>query len=124
MLDQSAQDVGRYDFVKDIQRLEASAVGRPASSGYAILLTNDSAYWAQPSRDTVDAAFRLQEGRQVTGELAWSERASPGTIRSPETPLNLTENYTLNWADYSRISVPSYGRFRSLIVGVSRALPS
>jgi hypothetical protein len=39
--DQSTQDVGRYDFIKDIQRLEHVSVGQKNFVGYAVLLTND-----------------------------------------------------------------------------------
>ena len=50
--DQSAQDLGRYDFFKDIQRLEESAKAAPGRSGAAVFLTNDSAYWKPPGRST------------------------------------------------------------------------
>lgn len=70
LLDQSAQDIGRYDFIKDIQRLEDIVFDRDNIVGYAIFLTNDSAYWSIP-RDiqTVDASFRIHHGRILTGEL-------------------------------------------------------
>ncbi len=42
--DQSAQDISRYDFLKDVQRLEQVVAVHPNSIGYAVLLTNDSAY--------------------------------------------------------------------------------
>lgn len=41
---QSAQDIGRYDFIKDIYRLEQMLKADQKGIGYAILLTNDSAY--------------------------------------------------------------------------------
>ena len=36
LLDQSAQDIGRYDFLKDLQRLEAVVASRPDTTGCAI----------------------------------------------------------------------------------------
>ena len=48
-------------------------------AGYAVLLTNDPSYWNVPAaRDTVDAAFRIHEGRDISGELAWAARGRSG----------------------------------------------
>jgi len=78
--DQSAQDISRYDFLKDVQRLEQVVAVHPNSIGYAVLLTNDSAYWKKPvNHSTVDADFRLYDGRVVEGVLAWGVNASDGT---------------------------------------------
>ncbi|MEJ5377874.1 MAG: hypothetical protein WHX93_14965 [bacterium] len=117
--DQSAQDIGRYDFVKDIQRLEQLAATYRNLTGYAILLTNDSAYWIKPaSPSTVDAAFRLHDGRMLEGSLAWDAKASDGTKKNREQPLGLQGKYHLQWSDYSHPSSESYGEFRSLVVKV------
>lgn len=40
----SAEDIGRYDFLKDVQRLERFVSDRRNASGCVILLTNDSLY--------------------------------------------------------------------------------
>jgi hypothetical protein len=41
----TAQDLGRYDFIKDIGRVENIVTDRaPRASGYVILLTNDPSY--------------------------------------------------------------------------------
>jgi hypothetical protein len=70
---QTAQDLGRYDFIKDIGRVENIVADRvPRASGYAILLTNDPSYWTHPRRDnTADARFRLHEGNALRGDLGW-----------------------------------------------------
>lgn len=43
----SAQDVGRYDFLSDIQRLERLIESNlyPVDDAYAIMMTNDAGYW-------------------------------------------------------------------------------
>jgi hypothetical protein len=41
--DQSAQDLGRYDILKDTARLEL-VVARAADVGYAVVLSNDPLY--------------------------------------------------------------------------------
>ncbi len=117
--DQSAQDICRYDFVKDIQRLEQVVAAHPNSIGYAILLTNDSAYWKKPlNHSTVDADFRLHDGRVLEGVLAWDVNASDGTKKGREHPLDLQGKYQLRWSDYSQPSSEKYGTFRSLVAEV------
>ena len=73
---QSAQDTGRYGFVKDISRLERVVCGlESVKAGFAIFLTNDPSYWSSPQRkwkDTNDAAFRIHEGVVIEGEMNWS----------------------------------------------------
>jgi hypothetical protein len=119
LTNQSAQDLGRYDFIKDIQRLEQVTTSRTNTIGYAILLTNDSAYWAR-SRDsrTVDSDFRIEQGRILHGELKWGAGASEGTKRGREKPLVLHGEYAIIWTDYSQPSTESYGKFRYVIVEV------
>ena len=118
--DQRAQDIRRYDFIKDIQRLErVSKERREVRAGFAVLLTNDPSYWQQSSRPgTVDAAFRLHDGRWITGELAWTERAAAGTTKGREEPLRLDSSYELQWRDYADIGGASHGQFRYLAVQI------
>jgi len=118
--DHSAQDIGRYDFMKDIKRLEQVAVAHQNITGYAILLTNDSAYWVEPANhSTVDANFRIHDGRIVEGILAWGAKASDGTKKDREQPLELQGKYLLQWVDYSHPSSARYGEFRSMVVKVT-----
>ena len=118
--DQSAQDQGRYDFLRDVQRLELiRSKLEQCKAGYAVLLTNDSSYWKVPThRDTVDADFRVHEGRAISGELAWTPHASPGTVKSRESPIEIQGSYRLRWQEYSSFPGRSYGRFRYLAVSV------
>ncbi len=121
LLNQSAQDIGRYDTVKDIQRLEQIVASSPHSAGFVLLLTNDSSYWSNSRHtDSVDAAFRLHEGRLVTGELSWGAAASAGTRKGREAALLLSGSYPLNWKDYGQVSAAPYSRFRYVLVNVAR----
>ena len=113
----SAQDIGRYDFIKDICRLEQIVSNIENCFGCAILLTNDSSYWnTSNTKDTVDAAFRLSEGRLLHGSLGWSENASAGTKKNRESYLEVDGEYALNWHDYSVPSEGSYSQFKYLAV--------
>lgn len=117
--DHGAQPLGRYDFLKDLQRLEAVGKEIPGATGCAILLTNDSAYWSEPRGiDDTSAAFNLCHGRELSGRLDWSARASAGTKRGREQPLDLNYQYRLGWRDYSQIDAKRYPQFRCLAVKV------
>lgn len=117
---QSAQDIGRYDFLKDIQRLEQVATARRKFTGYAVLLTNDNTYWAKPAKpDTVDANFRIYDGRILEGSLEWGINAAAGTKENREQPLVLKSRYIVEWQDYSQSSPSTYGTFRFLVIRVS-----
>ena len=87
---QLAQDTRRYDFIRDISRLEKVVCGlEPAKTGFAVLLTNDPSYWRVPRQGwegMSDAAFRIHEGKTVKGKMKWSERASEGTTIRKERP--------------------------------------
>ena len=116
----SAQDHGRYDFLKDVQRLERVAREMSARAGYAIMLTNDSSYWNAPLRgNTVDAAFRIHEGSRISGELNWASHASKGTMRGRESAIRLTNAYAMRWQDYSKVADRGYATFRYLAVSVA-----
>lgn len=120
LLNQSAQDVGRYDFLKDVQRLEQIVGAQPKAVGYAILLTNDTSYWnPSKSKDTVDASFRIHQGKVVGGALGWGQGASQGTMRSREKPVELRGKYVMDWKDYSEINASTYGKFKYLLIKVS-----
>jgi len=116
----AAEDLGRYDFLKDVCRLERITSARGAT-GYAVLLTNDSAYWVSArGNDTVYAAFQIHEGRHLEGTMSWASHAGAGTMRGREEPIQLQGRYEAHWENYSQvqpISMP-YSRFRYLLIEV------
>lgn len=117
---QGAQDIRRYDVLKDVWRMERFLAVRPTASAAVLVLTNDPAYWRGPrGESTCDAAFALREGRLVTGRLDWSAHTGAGTKRGREATIELKGEYTMRWADYSRIDRP-LGEFRFLYLPVAR----
>ncbi|MYE87972.1 hypothetical protein F4X33_03115 [Candidatus Poribacteria bacterium] len=111
--------VGRYDFLKDIQKLERVVREGKAESGFAVLLTNVHRFWCPPQRGwktTTDAAFRLHEGRPVTGALTWADWAKP--IKDRKKPICLKSSYLLQWRDYSSLGTDKNQQFRYLAVSV------
>lgn len=119
--DQSAQDLGRYDFLKDVQRLEALVDGGLADQGFPVVLTNDAGYQRAPTRpDVIDADFRLHGGRVVGGHLAWGASASAGTMRSREAAINLSRSFELAWQRYSSLGSNRGEEFQYMLIAVTR----
>ncbi len=120
--DQAAQLPARYDFLKDVERLEYACGLYSGSVGYAVMLTNDSAYWkAQRGADVAYSQFSLEDGRTVTGELKWGPTASAGTKRGREDPIRLNGQYQVHWSQYSVIPVQAYREFKFLLFQAAQA---
>lgn len=118
--DHNADDLVRYSFCKDIERLETNDRSTNSIS-YAILLTNSPRLWMPPkrSRDTNDEAFLLHEGRVLQRTLEWSPNASAGTRKGREEPIQLNGCYDLTWYDYSALENVKNGEFRYLVAEIS-----
>lgn len=114
----AGQDLIRYDVVKDVCRLERLVGSGVAAQGWMLLLTNDQGYWTPTTRETVDLAFRLHEGRTLTGRLEWGPSAGSGTTAGREAPLELAGSYQLRWRDYAAPAPGPGGEFRLLAVHV------
>ena len=116
---QDAQDHGRFDFIKDISRLE-KALEYCDGVGFAIFLTNDESYWKRPTRDVnaQDKDFRIHEGVPIRGTLSWKKGTPKGTKSGRSDSLILKGKYTLNWNDYSDVEKQN-GKFRYLLVKIA-----
>lgn len=102
---QSANDICRYDIIRDVVRVESMVANGLAEEGRAIVLTNDPSYWLSTRRpDVIDAQFRLNEGRVLTGSLQWNDRAGAGTTKGRENLLTLTGDYLCSWENYSTVT--------------------
>lgn len=117
---QGAQDVRRYDVLKDVWRLETFCGTHPKVHAAVLVLSNDPSFWKGPnSGRAYSAAFSLREGRDVSGKLEWAEGTGVGTKRGRENSLELLGCYGLQWEDYSTIHDP-HEHFRFLYIPVSR----
>ena len=116
---QLARDLGRYDFIKDISRLEEASEKYHGGVGFAIFLTNDENYWKTSKNDetAADKDFRIPEGKTINGKLCWKEGTSKGTMRGREEPITLNGKYDLEWKNYSNLEGKN-GQFRYLLIEV------
>lgn len=116
----SAHDHGRYQFLRDIQRLELFASRRWINRGYAVFLTNDAAYWEKNKRkkQAYDREFQIYEGREISGRLKWDKRTSKGTKKGMEDPIDLVGHYKMHWRDYTTVRNEQPTVFRYLVIEV------
>ena len=119
LLTHGAHDCGRYDVIKDIQRLEQVVDSINIHEGYTLFLTNDNGYWTnqEEARETADKQFRLPEGRVLTGDLAWGPTASSGTTKGRVEPIRLQGEYLVKWLPYSNLN-KSFGEFRFMVMHI------
>ena len=113
---QGAVDLGRYDILKDLVRMERVVEHFPGSRGFVIALTNEPAYWRPALRTTtVDAAFRIHDGQTVAGALSWAAHTG-GTMRGRERSLEIRGTYMIQWKDYSAVPDVRLGTFKYLLL--------
>jgi hypothetical protein len=112
---QGAQDLGRYDYLKDIQRIEQFSKNKDYEKdfecGYAILLTNDISYWDNDKANCVDVQFSLKDNRTTPKKMSW-ENAGKGTTKGRENPIELNNKYTIKWNEYSKFKEIKNGEFK------------
>lgn len=106
---QSAQDIGRYDLLSDLLRIEGLLESNYLDCGFTIFLTNDPGYWNDSGRrNRVDEDFRIREGRLIEGQLAWANHASEGTRKGREEPILISGSYKTTWTQYSTVKENSF----------------
>lgn len=110
-----AQDLGRYDYLKDIERLETLATHNRSdyqrliscNKAFAVFLTNAPHYW-NPHTGTPaysDFSFEDQTPYLITaGSHTWGPtcKSVQGTARG--NAINLSKSYDYQWRDYATIS--------------------
>lgn len=98
MKNQGAQDIVRYNFWKDVRRLEVLR-GRfeSVSGGVAVMMTNDMSY-TRPVRDeSTCAPFSTAEGHEVGGgTVDW---LGEPTVRKDHPPFTLEGRYAAHWEE-------------------------
>lgn len=125
MKNHGAPDLARYDFIKDIVRIEKVCNTFHKTNGFAIILSNESALWNQPVlRDKIpnDIEYRIHNEKVLEGELNWGPNTGQGTMKGRESSLNLLGTYKLNWLPYSKVLDSAGGEFKIAIIEVPAKL--
>lgn len=115
---QSAQDLGRMLFLKDVSRIENAIEAEKCNVGYTILLTNDHLYWEPPKRAQVhDLYYRLHQqvdAQENNEPIPWNADHRPEWVDSVGL-VTISNNYMPQWTDYNTVNG---SLFRSLVFEV------
>lgn len=130
-----AVDLGRYDYLLDIERIQkivdsASAndenVIIPCNRGYAVILTNEKKYWDGLPNNTIDAGFFFtQQAKMVKkGTHDWKKSSvqpfCPKTVAGSFRANGLTMNndYPCDWQDYLKLNTGGNDEFKYLVTEI------
>lgn len=106
-----AQNIGRYLFLKDIERIEKFRDNEPLfKKGYTIFITNDLSYLNVTTNEDIE--FSIHEGAIKSGVLNWN-REIPKT--GYEEVITLKGSYEMNWKEFSKINDEKAGAFMYLV---------
>ncbi|KKR47539.1 MAG: hypothetical protein UT90_C0006G0055 [Parcubacteria group bacterium GW2011_GWA1_40_21] len=94
---QGAQDCGRYDFWKDVSRIESKVAETNNSFGYVIFLTNDHSYLREPRKTSLTYNYRTTDGRKVT---KCSLGSLKGYNKGRERNIKIKNSYEIKWKNY------------------------
>lgn len=103
--DHAAQDLGRFDYLNDIARIEnwsQNNQNKNFASGCAIMLTNDSVYWAKDGAKCVYKEFALKDKTTISaGAKHWKAGTTQASVGKQRIKgLSLAHNYDILWVDY------------------------
>lgn len=117
-----AQDIGKYDCLLDIQRMEqCRKILSQFECGFTIWLTNDPLYWTPAKKPgTMAEEFTLHEGVNKSGTMRWAAHTSVGTQKGREEPISLHGSYSIHWRDYSEISETRAGKFQYVLLSINQ----
>lgn len=102
---QSAQDLARYDFWRDVERIENFSTWskQPANIGYAVMVTNDGAYVKNSGENAMYKNFAMNRNRAVkAGVLDWIWKTGKRTEtvgNNRVDGLTISNDYELNWEE-------------------------
>ena len=116
---QGARDIRGYEVMTDIARTERIVTAGVTDNRAVATVTNDLSYWTRPGlgRTAGAASFRRCEGERISGVGAWG-KASAGTQKDRNDPVELSGDYSLTWQDCSQVADRRGGRFRQVIVEI------
>jgi hypothetical protein len=131
---QGASDLGRFNFRKDIVRIEKfiSEKRNISNVGFCLLITNDKDYWSDPGEVLVKNYSLQIDGKIKREDEGWNYAKGYVPKKSDWTKkgdlnldLKLNYDYDINWQKYSNIEQginpfsPVNAQFRCLLIKVT-----
>jgi hypothetical protein len=96
MKNQGAQDLGMYDFWKDVRRLElVNKRFEHVKGGLAVFVTNDSLYTQKSKPTSNHYLFSMVEGEVCSKQKHWSNPVSKCAQTHPD--FDVEKEYSIKW---------------------------
>lgn len=108
-----AYDNKRYDYWKDVRRIEALTRFQNVAGGIALMVTNDSIYWTTPKDNEKPdyAAFSMREAKTMEpGKLDW-KRKNTTTSKKTRHAFHLDGSYYCHW---EKTQIPALARDKTV----------
>ena len=120
----AAQDLGRYDFLKDIERIEnweQFSNGKSFEKGYAIFLTNDMLYLKDSlhiNNNVKYKQFCIGDSQITKGKKNWENGMSKTSCgKNRVHPITISKDYDVQWENYN-YNVIGQPEFKYLIIEI------
>lgn len=96
---QGAHPLGRYHFMKDVQRLENQTIANGCS--FCLMLTNDPLYYNDDNNcaGVIDIEFRFYK-KMKRGSHKWKNSNNPYWKKKNLGPVELMHEYDVEWKGY------------------------
>ncbi len=114
----AADDITRFNFLKDVMRLESEIPKRDKTVMFALLLTNIRTLWEKGNETSNDHAFHI-DGNIQKGTLKWKWTPSKETLKRTGESLTIDGNYSAKWRTYTKIPKLKNKIFRYLLVKIN-----
>ena len=106
MKNQGAQDLGMYDFWKDVRRVELVRNRfKNVKGGLAVFVTNDPLYTKKSRENSNNFLFNMDEGKHGTAKH-WQNPESTCAKTHPE--FEVEREYSIKWHQKKVDDVPFY----------------
>jgi hypothetical protein len=118
-LAEGVHDLDMHDCIKDIARLETFRKQLAEfRSGFAVWLTNDTAYWKASYNASYYSEFHAPQGSVKAGIMKYQNGAK--LLRNPaySAPIELNGQYRIAWEKFSSVGTAKHGEFKYAVVRV------
>jgi hypothetical protein len=115
---QGAQDLGKFDYLHDIERVESYKDLFGFTEGYCILLTNDESYTKVRDHDTRNKEFNIGHNQTKQGVMSWRNDSSIYTKEHRKKSIILKESYKMKWDTYHDFSNGKNSKFFILVTTI------
>lgn len=97
----AAQDLGRFDYLKDISRIEnfSANTNKNFGGGFAVIVTNDNVYWKNDGEGCLYKEFALNIGATISkGNKNWANGTKTSSVGEKRIKgLTLLKDYPVKW---------------------------